>query len=163
MAAKPKAVKSPVAKLASKRSAPPAAPKTPLVSVTPVVKTAAPNKVPRSGGQTRPAQPDGGRAESGSMATTTPALKMKDLIDRVVTASGAKKADVRQIIEATLAALGDALSNGDALNLPPLGRAKVSRAADAGSGKAMTVKLRRPTAAAAGKAGAKQTLADTDD
>ena len=88
---------------------------------------------------------------------------MKDLLDKVVAATGAKKADARGIIEATLAALGDAFSNGDTLILPPLGRAKVSRAAEAGSGKAMTIKLRRSTATGAGGAKAKQSLADEED
>ena len=163
MAAKPKAIKSPVAKLASKSAIPLAAPKTTRVALAPVAKIATSKKPATSLGQTRPAQSGEGNAEARSTNTAAPALKMKDLIDKVVTSTGAKKADVRAVIEATLAALGDALSNGDTLNLPPFGRAKVSRTADAGSGKAMTVKLRRPSAAGSGKSRAKQTLADIDD
>ena len=89
------------------------------------------------------------------------ALKKKDLIDKVVAITGAKKALVRDIIEATLTVLGDALSKGAMLNLPPFGKAKVSRASDAASGRPMTVKLRRsPTG---GQKPAKQALADAED
>lgn len=90
-------------------------------------------------------------------------LKMKDLLDKVVAISGAKKADARAVIEATLAVIGNALEKGDTLVLPPFGRAKVSRAAEAGSGKAMTIKLRRSKAAGADGAKATQTLADAED
>ena len=156
MAEKPKVlkpVKPPVAKLAVKKAVP-AAKAAAVVSLT--AKANGP-KAAQS------------MVDASSMAVSSPAaepssvLKMKDLLDKVVAASGAKKADARGIIEATLAALGDALSNGDTLILPPLGRAKVSRAAEAGSGKAMTIKLRRSTATGAGGAKAKQFLADEED
>ena len=163
MAAKSKAIKSSVAKLAPKNAPPPADPKPTRVPLASVETIAAPKKAAATSGQTRPAQPGEGQAEPRSAASTAPALKMKDLIDKVVTSTGKKKADIREIIEATLGALGDALANGDTLNLPPFGRAKVSRAAEAGSGKAMTIKLRRPSAAGSGSATSKQALADTDD
>lgn len=94
------------------------------------------------------------------------ALKKKDLIDKVVQATGAKKSAVRKIIAATLAELGDALSNGVMLNLPPFGKAKVSRATDdVASGRAMTVKLRRsrPDGQSPGRAKPNQSLADAED
>ncbi len=90
-------------------------------------------------------------------------LKKKALIEKVVATTGAKKALVREIIEATLNVLGDALSKGTMLNLPPFGKAKVSRASEAGSGKAMTVKLRRGPGNGAGGAKAKLALADAED
>jgi nucleoid DNA-binding protein len=99
--------------------------------------------------------------------TTTPmidALKKKDLIDKVVATTGAKKALVRDIVEATLTVLGDALSKGAMLNLPPFGKAKVSRASDAASGRPMTVKLRRsPASGQRDNKAAKQALADAED
>ena len=91
------------------------------------------------------------------------ALKKKDLIDKVTAATGAKKTTVREIVEATLGVLGDALSKGSMLNLPPFGKAKVSRAADAASGKAMTVKLRRGGPRAKPNAKPNQSLADAED
>lgn len=78
-------------------------------------------------------------------------LRKKDLLDQVQRETGAAKKAVREIVEATLAALGTALSAGQGLNLPPLGKAKVARPEDAGAGKAMTVKLRRDAASGAGK------------
>lgn len=96
------------------------------------------------------------------------ALKKNDLIDKVVATTGAKKAMVRDIVEATLNVLGDALSKGAMLNLPPFGKVKVSRTSDAASGRPMTLKLRRSPADWQGRpkggvAKSKQALADTDD
>ncbi len=74
-------------------------------------------------------------------------LKMKDLIERVVKASGAKKKGVKEIVEATLATLGDALAKGEAINLPGFGRAKVAHAEDKAAGKPMTIKMKSQSAA----------------
>lgn len=79
--------------------------------------------------------------ETGGEAA--PALKLKGLIDRVVARSGAKKKDAKAVVEATLACLGEALSKGEALNLPEFGKAKVNRTKDAGGGETLIVKLRR--------------------
>ncbi len=91
------------------------------------------------------------------------AFKKKDLIDRVMAVTGSKKKTVKEVIEATLTVLGDALSKGEMLNIPPFGKAKVSRGVEAGSGKAMTVKVRRANGNPANKATQKQALADIDD
>ena len=163
MAAKPKALKSPLAKMAPKIVQASIGVKMPRVPVAPPVGPPASHQNATPSLPPRDSKSDGGQAKTKPNATSAPALKMKDLIDKVVGTTGAKKADVRQIVDATLAALGDALSNGDTLNLPPFGRAKVSRAGDASSGKAMTVKLRRPSAAGASKPGSKQALADLED
>ncbi|MGL4319784.1 MAG: HU family DNA-binding protein [Paracoccaceae bacterium] len=89
-------------------------------------------------------------------------LKMKDLIAQVTEAAGGKKKGVKEIVEATLAALGAALSKGDAINLPGFGRARVAHAEDKGAGKPMTIKLKTQGTAAAKKPG-KQGLADAED
>lgn len=70
-------------------------------------------------------------------------LQKKDFVDRVVAASGAKKADARPIIEATLAQLGKALSAGETLAVPPLGRARVNLERDQRGGEIITLRLRR--------------------
>jgi nucleoid DNA-binding protein len=99
-----------------------------------------------------------GNAQDRAPRSTANALKKKELIDQIATSTGAKKPQVRDIVEATLAALGNALSQGTMLNLPPFGKAKVTRATDAGSGKPMTIKLHRAQAV-----NPKQSLADDED
>ncbi len=65
-------------------------------------------------------------------------MKLKDLIDSVVAKTGGKKPDVKAVIEATLAALGDALATGKSLAVPPLGKLRVVK----NKGPALTLKLR---------------------
>lgn len=71
------------------------------------------------------------------------AFRMKDLLARVAAATGAKPAAVRPAVDATLAALGAALAAGAALNLPPLGRLKVTRSRDVAGGATLQLRLRR--------------------
>jgi hypothetical protein len=59
----------------------------------------------------------------------TIALRKKDLVDRVVAASGAKKKQVKDIVAHTLKVLGDAISKGEQLHLPPFRPAKTGDAA----------------------------------
>ena len=73
-------------------------------------------------------------------------LRKKELFERVVEATGAKKKDVKPIVEATLKLLGDTLSSGDDLVLPPLGKAKVSKQKDLGSAEMLVIRLRRTEA-----------------
>lgn len=73
----------------------------------------------------------------------THVLKLRALVDQVAAATGAKKKGLKEVVEATLAALGAALSRGDELNLPPLGKAKVGRQKAMGEGEMLVVKLRR--------------------
>lgn len=84
-------------------------------------------------------KPAAGADEAGVVQT----LRRKDLVDRVVKSSGAKKKAVREIVEATLKVLGDALEAGETLALPPFGKAKVNRHRDLGTAEMLTVKLRR--------------------
>ncbi|MDZ4094137.1 MAG: HU family DNA-binding protein [Paracoccaceae bacterium] len=91
-------------------------------------------------------------------------LKLKGLIDQVVKATGAKKKSVRDIVEATLASLGAALTKGEDLNLPPLGKAKVSRQRDLIDGEVIIVKLRRGGGARGGAGkDVKEDLAAVED
>ncbi len=76
-----------------------------------------------------------------SPATPDPAVgvfKLRDLIDNVATATGGKKPEVKRAVEATLAALGEALATGKALTVPPLGKLRVVK----NKGPALTLKLR---------------------
>lgn len=84
-------------------------------------------------------------AEAGAPAVekANVELRLKGLLDRVIATSGAKKPAARSVTEAVLKELGDALSAGQVLNLPGLGKLRVARAAEGPAG-AMTLKLRRP-------------------
>lgn len=93
----------------------------------------------------------------------TVTLGRKDLLEQVRVASGARKKDVKTIVEATLSLMGEALARGEVLHLPPFGVARVTRGLDGGAGKSLVVKLRR--AKPGGKPGraAKETLAEADE
>lgn len=88
------------------------------------------------------------------------ALRLKELVERVVASTGGKKKGVKEIVEATLAELGLALGKGEMLNLPALGRLRVARTQGANEGSAMTLKLRPATAEGARKKPVKETLAE---
>ena len=100
--------------------------------------------------------------EAAAITAKGATLKMKDLVGQVTVAAGGKKKGVKEIVEATLAALAAALARGDAINLPGFGRARVAHAEDKAAGKPMTIKLKSGTGAQAKNPG-KQGLADTDD
>ena len=70
--------------------------------------------------------------------TPSGGIKTKDLIDTVAAETGAKKPEVKKIVEATLVAIGRALATGNDLNVPPLG--KLRKVKD--NGIALTLKLR---------------------
>ena len=93
-------------------------------------------------------------------AAKAPSLKLKVLLDRVAEATGGKKKGLREIVEATLTAVGEALSRGEDLNLPGLGRTRVARSAEKDGASPMTLKVRR---GAHKKKEAKEPLADEGD
>lgn len=82
-------------------------------------------------------------ADRSGAPAAGPILRKNDFYDRVVAATGAKKGDVRQIADAVLDILGAALSAGEALALPPLGKARVNRQKDLATGEVLIVRLRR--------------------
>lgn len=71
-------------------------------------------------------------------------VKLKDLIEKVTASTGAKKPQVRSVIEAMLKEMGDALGAAQVLNLPGLGKLRVVKQAETATG-TMTIKLRRGT------------------
>ncbi|SDG05685.1 HU family DNA-binding protein [Rhodobacter capsulatus] len=73
-------------------------------------------------------------------------VKKKDFVERVVLRSGAKKPVVRDLTEAVLAVLGEALAKGETLVLPPLGKISVARSVGKAGGEILHVKLRRMAA-----------------
>ena len=102
--------------------------------------------------------------EAADVAVTR-TLRKKELVERVVAASGAKKKVAKDIVEATLQVLGEALAAGEQLVLPPFGNAHKTREKDTPSGgSTMTVRLRRAGAKKPGAEGeetGKEALADT--
>ncbi len=108
----------------------------------------------------KPARP--AKAAAPAAAKAEPAaepaveLRKKQLVERVVKATGAKKKVAREVLDAALAEIGEALSRGEGLNLPPLGKARVNRQKEKGAGEVLVLKLRR-----SGKDGeADESLAD---
>lgn len=77
-------------------------------------------------------------------------LKKRELIDRVVAASGIKKNQAKPAIEAMLAIVGEALAKGEAMNLEPLGKLKVQKEKDVGAADVYSVRIRRKKPAQAG-------------
>jgi DNA-binding protein HU-alpha len=77
----------------------------------------------------------------------TPMLRKKELIERVVVRSGIKKKDAKPVIEAMLAVLGEALANGEDLNLQPLGKVMVKRVKEQTNAKVMVTRIRQRNAA----------------
>lgn len=105
-----------------------------------------------------------GDDETGAAAQVM--VKKKDFVDRVVAASGAKKPVARDLTEAVLKVLGEALSKGESLVLPPLGKLRVARQLDKSGGEVLQIKLKRMSAEAGAKKAEKtgaDPLAEADD
>ena len=83
-------------------------------------------------------------------------LRKRELIERVALRAGAKKKDVKPIVEVLLAEMGETLASGSPCALPPLGRIVVNRQKELPDGRVVILKLRQKT---------KQTssVADKDD
>ncbi len=136
-----------------------------LTAVKPSGKTAA-KPAARTGAKAAPkiAVVTDGEAGEAEVSATAPQLRIKDLVEQVAVATGGKKPAVREVVEATLAAIGAALDKGDALNLPPLGKARVGRTKTGDQGAMLTLKLKRgggtKPAKSAGKTDEKEPLAE---
>lgn len=114
---------------------------------------------PAAGAATLSLVPAEGLPTAKAPAGKGGSLKKKELIDRVVAATGGKKKDVKEVVEATLSVLGAALQGGEGLNLPPFGKARVAKSKGEGAASALTVKLR----GAGAKKDRKQPLADAGE
>ena len=71
------------------------------------------------------------------------ALKLRDLVDRIAGTTGQPRPQVKSAVEAALAILAEALDQGQPLNLPHLGKIRISKAGDPAEGQPMVLKLRR--------------------
>jgi DNA-binding protein HU-alpha len=70
-------------------------------------------------------------------------LKKQELVQRVVQMTGVKKKDVKTVVDAVLTTMGEALSRGEDMMLPPFGKTKVNRQKADGQGDMIIIKLRR--------------------
>jgi hypothetical protein len=103
-----------------------------------------------SAAEARPEQ-----AERKMTAAAVDAIRIRNLVDTVAAATGAKKIEARKSVEAVLQALGAGLAARSVLVVPPLGKLRVAKS----NGPVLTLKLRLPDSArAAGLA-----LADDDE
>ncbi|SEL73940.1 DNA-binding protein HU-alpha [Roseivivax marinus] len=75
-----------------------------------------------------------------------PDMKKRDLVEEVVARSGVRKRDAKPAVEALLAILGETLASGRDLNLPPLGKVKLTNARDTTNAEVLTARIRRPSA-----------------
>lgn len=92
------------------------------------------------------ASPAMAEAEAGAAGgSASVEIKLKDLIEKVTASTGAKKPQVRAVIDAALKEMGDALAASRVLNLPGFGKLRVVRQAETPTG-TMTLKLRRGVA-----------------
>ena len=117
------AVKTPAPKTPTTKAAAPKAP-------APKASVAKPRARPAA--QAKPAPEAQVAAAASALVSAvgeTIALRKKDLVDRVVAASGAKKKQVKDIVAHTLKVLGDAIGKGEQLHLPPFRPAKTGDAA----------------------------------
>lgn len=90
-------------------------------------------------------------------------LRKKELIERVVAASGMKKKDVKPVVEAMLSVLGEALSDGEALNLPPMGKVIINRRKDLPNGEVLITRIRRNKAPQGAAAAVANETSDEDE
>jgi len=110
-------------------------------------KVAAPSVEPMTDIDTSKA-PKGVVVEPSVVETLSPVvvsneLRKKELFELVVERSGMKKKDVKPVVEAMLAVLGDAWAEQREMNLPPLGKIKVQRGKELSDGRVVVLKLRQ--------------------
>ena len=122
----------------AKPTAPKAADKTKVNNHT----TAAVSRVDTAG------TPKGTTVEPSVVETLSPVvvsneLRKKELFDLVVERSGMKKKDVKPVVEAMLAVLGDAFAEQREMDLQPLGKLRVQRGKELPDGRALVLKLRQ--------------------
>ena len=77
---------------------------------------------------------------------TARVLQKRQFLNAVAQRSGLRSAQIKEVVEATLAELGEAIASGQTLALPPLGRARVNRQKDVSGAEVIILRLRRRSA-----------------
>ncbi|MCG6902002.1 MAG: HU family DNA-binding protein [Rhodobacter sp.] len=105
-----------------------------------MVRKTATSKKPANKPAAKAAKPE---AAADKPATVVRAMGKRELIDRVVAASGIKKKAAKPVVEAMLKELGDALSRGETLNLQPFGKGIVKTRKELDNAEIVELRLRR--------------------
>ncbi|MCX7645005.1 MAG: HU family DNA-binding protein [Rhodobacteraceae bacterium] len=126
-------------------------------TATPKAKAAGAAKSRARDGRSPAEAGEGAAAPAAEPGAPPAALRLKDLVARVAERAEVRKPVARGVLEAALEEIGAALSRGQGLNLPPLGKAKVNRQTGRGGTEVLVVKLRR------GPARGDETLAEAGD
>ncbi len=129
-----------------------AAPKA-AVKTTATAKTA--TVIPVATAQATPTAPKAVVVETVKTVVADAPMKKPELIERVMAETGMKKKDVKPVVEAMLTVLGKALTNGEELTVPPLGKLMIKRTKEAANATIVTIKLRHPLNAGGGNGPAK--------
>ncbi|MDS9468501.1 HU family DNA-binding protein [Paracoccus sp. MBLB3053] len=77
-------------------------------------------------------------------------LQKRQFLAQIAQRTGLRNTEIKPVVEATLAELGDAIAAGKTLALPPLGRARINRQTDASGSEVIVLRLRRRKAAESG-------------
>lgn len=132
-------------------------------AATPKAKSAPKPKPAAKAKVTAPAAVEAGEPVEKTSKSAGAQLKKKDLVQRVIAAlDGRKKGGVKEIVEATLATLGEAVKQGESLNLPPFGRLRVAKQKGEGAEQTTTLRMRGAGTKNAPKA-PKQALAEVSE
>lgn len=86
---------------------------------------------------------DGPRQKAEKDPGSAKVLQKRQFLSKIAARTGLRNAQVKDIVEATLAELGDAISSGQTLALPPLGRARINRQRDVSGAEVIVLRLRR--------------------
>ncbi len=98
-----------------------------------------------------------------SAVSKADSYKMKELLTAVVTKTGAKKKDAKDVVDAVLAEIASALQAGKSLSLPPLGNLRVAKTMEKGGASMMVLRLRLASGEAKGKGGKEALAEDGED
>ncbi len=82
-------------------------------------------------------------ATSTTEENATPEFRRPELIEKVMERSGMKRKDVKPVVEAMLAVMGDLLVEETDMNIAPLGKIMVKNCKDIEKAHVLTVKIRR--------------------
>ncbi len=70
-------------------------------------------------------------------------MRKEQLLDEVAKRTGAKRKDVKPVVEAVLEIMGEAIGEGQELNLKPLGKVKIARTKLVANGRVINLRLRQ--------------------
>ncbi|MBU2982568.1 HU family DNA-binding protein [Lentibacter algarum] len=70
-------------------------------------------------------------------------MRKEQLLDEVAERTGAKRKDVKPVVEAVLEVMGRAIGDGQELNLKPFGKVKIARTKQVANGRVINIRLRQ--------------------